>query len=187
LSTFPVHTKESAPPAVLPVIDAVEKKFGFLPNLIAVMATSPALAEAYVTLSGIFGKTDLTPAEQQIVLLAVSRFNECHYCMAAHSVAADMNKVPAEVTDALRADQPLPDARLEALRQFATQVVAKRGWIDDLDLQTFTAAGYAPAQAMDVLVGVAVKTLSNYTNHIAATPLDAAFQHRAWAVPNATK
>ena len=82
---------------------------------------------------------------------------------------------------------PLPDAKLEALRQFTTLVVSKRGWVDAQDLQAFTVAGYAPAQAMDVLVGVALKTLSNYTNHIAATPLDAAFQHRAWATPNAAK
>jgi uncharacterized peroxidase-related enzyme len=187
LSTFPVHTKETAPSAALPIFEAVEKKYGFVPNLVGVMATSPALAEAYVTLSGILGKTGLTPAEQQIVLLAVSRYNECNYCMAAHSVAADMSKVPAEATDALRADRPLPDPKLEALRHFTTQIVAKRGWIDPEDMQAFTAAGYTPAQAMDVLVGVALKTLSNYTNHIAATPLDAAFQHRAWCAPSAAK
>lgn len=185
MNIFPVHTKDTAPSAAFPILEAVEKKYGFIPNLLGVMATSPALAEAYVALSDILGKTSLSPAEQQIVLLAASRYNECNYCMAAHSVAAHMSKVPAEVIDALRTDHPLPDPKLESLRQFTTQIVAKRGWIDPEDMQEFTAAGYTPAQAMDVLVGVALKTLSNYTNHIAATPLDAAFQHRAWSAPKA--
>lgn len=85
----------------------------------------------------------------------------------------------------LRAGQPLADAKLDALRVFAMTVVEQRGVIEPADLQRFVDAGYQPAQAFEVLVGVAMKTLSNYTNHIAATPLDARLQAFAWEPPAA--
>lgn len=182
MSTFPVHTKESAPEQSRPYFDAVADAFGFVPNLLGVMATSPALTEAYLTLSGIFEKkTALTAAEQQVVLLAVSRYHECRYCVGAHSVIADMHKVPMEVTDAIRNDHPIPDPKLEALRQLVTAIVEHRGWPSDQVMQTFINAGYQPAHIFDVLVGVAQKTLSNFTNHLADTPLDSQFKARSWA------
>jgi AhpD family alkylhydroperoxidase len=62
------------------------------------MSTSPALAEAYLALWDIFQrKTDLTDAEQHVVVLTVSRFHECHYCMAAHSMTAGMAEVDRDV------------------------------------------------------------------------------------------
>ena len=182
MSTFPVHTKESASDQSRPSLEAVEKAFGFIPNLLGVMATSPALTEAYLAVSNIFEKkTALTAAEQQVVLLAVSRYHECRYCMAAHSAIADMYKVPPEVTDAIRNDRPIPDAKLEALRQLVTAIVDQRGWPSDQVMQTFINAGYQPAHVFDVLVGVAQKTLSNFTNHLASTPLDPQFKARDWS------
>lgn len=182
MSSFPVHTKASAPDLSRPSLEAAEKAFGFVPNLLGIMATSPALTEAYLAVSGIFEKkTALTAAEQQVVLLAVSRYHECRYCMAAHSVAADMYKVPTEVTDAIRNDHLIPDAKLEALRQLVTAIVEQRGWPSEQVMQAFINAGYQPAHVFDVLVGVAQKTLSNFTNHMASTPLDAQFKAREWS------
>lgn len=180
MSLYPVHTLDSAPAAAKPVLQNTEKAFGFIPNLLGVMASSPALAEAYLTLSGQFDKTGLTPTERQVVLLTVSEFHACHYCMAAHSAIADMQKISADVVAAIRHDQPIADAKLEALRQLVKQLVEKRGWLEEADMQAFLRAGYEPSHVMDVLVGVAQKTLSNFTNHIATTPLDAAFQAYAW-------
>lgn len=179
---FPVHTSDSAPAGARQALDSAAKAFGFVPNLIGVMSTSPALAEAYLTLSDLFQKkTDLNTAEKQVVLLAVSRFHECRYCMAAHSLAADMQNVPGDVVEAIRNDQPIPDTRLEALRRFVTSLVEQRGWLPQAEFDAFLSAGYSPAQLLDVLVGVAQKTLSNFTNHIAATPLDQPLTARAWA------
>lgn len=181
MSLFKVHTKESAPEKALPALETAEAMFGFVPNLLGVMATSPALAEAYLALSEIFEKsTALTPTERQIVLLTVSRYHECHYCLAAHSVVADMQSIPAEITQAIRNDRPIPDSKLEALRTLVTALVDHRGAISELEIKPFLAAGYQPVHLMDVMVGVGQKTLSNYTNHLAETPLDSAFENRAW-------
>ncbi len=181
MSVFQVHTKESAPEKALPALESAEAMFGFVPNLLGVMATSPALAEAYLALSKIFEmSTALTPTERQIVLLTVSRYHECHYCMAAHSIVADMQSIPIEITQAIRNDLPIPDSKLEALRTLVTALVDHRGAISELEIKSFLAAGYQLVHLMDVMVGVAQKTLSNYTNHLAETPLDTAFKDRAW-------
>ena len=179
---FPLHTLDSAPDAARPILEKVSASFRSIPNLFGVMASSPALAEAYITLSGIFEKqTSLSAIERQVVLLAVSRFHECRYCMAAHSVGASMQGVPSGVIDAIRNDLPIQDPKLEALRRVSTVLVEGRGHLTESDLQEFLAAGYAPAQLLDVLVGVSQKILSNFTNHITKTPLDEAMSARAWA------
>jgi AhpD family alkylhydroperoxidase len=122
----------------------------------------------------------LRPAEQEIVLLAISRANRCAYCVAAHSTVADVAKVPTEVTDALRAGDALPDARLDALATFTTTVVDKRGLPSRADVEAFLAAGFEERDILQVLLDLAVKTLSNYSNHLLHTPVDAVFADRAW-------
>ena len=133
-----------------------------------------------------FGQSSLTPTEQQVVSLTASRVNECEYCIAAHSAVAKLGDVPASVVDALRDDEPLADPRFESLRSFTRQVVEQRGWVGEAAVDTFIEAGFSRAQVLEVVLGVAMKTLSNYANHIAKPELDAAFQVAEWRAP-ATK
>lgn len=180
MSEFPVHTLESAPQAAAPTLKATQQAFGFIPNLMGIMASSPALAEAYMNLSNVFEKTDLTATEKQIVLLTVSHYHACHYCMAAHTAISAMQDVPADVVEAIRNNQPITDSKLQALRALVHSMVDNRGFPDETVVQHFLDAGYKPAHMMDILVGVAQKTLSNFTNHIAGTPLDKAFEQFSW-------
>lgn len=180
---FPVHKVETAPAAAKPTLEAALKGYGFLPNLLGMMATAPALVAGYTTLAKIFDETSLTPTERQIVLLAASFENTCAYCMAAHSTIAAMQRVPADVVDALRKGDPLPDHRLEALRQFTAAVVVARGQPSEIDVQPFLDAGFGSQQILEVILGVGLKTLSNYANHFADTPVDAAFSSAAWIDP----
>ncbi|MCH9027919.1 MAG: carboxymuconolactone decarboxylase family protein [Proteobacteria bacterium] len=180
MSQFNVHSKETAPAESAELLAAAEKSFGFIPNLLGVLAESPAAIKAYLTIGKIFDESSFSATERQLVILAASRFNECDYCVAAHSVVAGMQKVPADVIDAIRNDQPIDDEKLEALRTFTTAVVEKRGWVSDDDIATFKAAGYSKAQILEVILGLSFKTLSNYVNHIAETPLDDAFAAQAW-------
>ncbi len=179
--TYTVHTPETAPAGARETLTAAMKSFGFVPNLLGVMAEAPALVKAYTTLSRIFEETSFSPAERQVVLLTVSYENGCAYCVAAHSVIAGMQKVPADVVGAIRDGKPIADARLQALRRFTAAVVKMRGWPSEGDTKAFLHAGYAKAQVLEVILGVGMKILSNYTNHVAETPLDAAFAHAAWS------
>jgi len=178
---YTVHAVESAPAEAQPHLAKSLKAYGFIPNLHAVMAEAPTLLEAYREVSAIFDMTSFSPAERQVVLLAASAENACTYCMAAHSTIASMQKVPADTITALRAGTPIADPKLEALRRFTEAMVRSRGRPDPAEVATFFAAGYGKQQLFEVIVGVGLKTLSNYTNHIADTPLDAGFAPQAWA------
>ncbi|MDA0834435.1 MAG: carboxymuconolactone decarboxylase family protein [Planctomycetota bacterium] len=177
---FDVHTQETAPAESRNMVKSVEKRFGFLPNLIGVMANAPPLLSAYLNLSGLFEGSSLTPQEQQIVLLTVSESNHCEYCVAAHSVGAGMCSVPRDEIKAVRERQPLTDGRLQALRQLTMEIVETQGWPSEDTLDDFVAAGFRPEQVLEVILGVGMKTLSNYTNHVARTPLDDEFAVEAW-------
>lgn len=180
MTEFDVHTKETAPTESAKVLAGSEKAYGFIPNLHGVMAESPATLNAYLSIGQLFETSSFSPAEQQTVILTTSRFNECDYCMAAHSVIAGMQKVPTDVIEAIRDDRPIDDPRLEALRIFTNTVVEKRAHLSSDDIAAFLAADYTMAQVLEVILGISFKTLSNYVNHVAGTPLDDAFATQAW-------
>ena len=181
MTTFPVHSSDTAPEASQPFLAATQKKFGFVPNLIRVLAEAPVAVEAYTTIMDIFENSSLSDAEQQTVLLSASFVNECDYCMAAHSALAGMKKVPADIVQALRSGTPLPNAKLDALAVLTRSIVETRGWPTQAAKAAFFAAGYGIREYQEVIVGVAVKTISNYVNHAADTPLDPAFEVAKWA------
>lgn len=187
MTQFTIHNKNTASDKAKESLQKAEQTFGFVPNLMGVLAESSAAAKAYLELNEIFSGTSFTSSEQQVVLLAISRYHECHYCIAAHSTVAQMQKVPSEVVEAIRNDQSIPNSQLEALRIFATEVVDKRGWVSQQDLDTFFAAGYDEGHVLDIIVGAAQKTISNYTNHVSETPVDEAFLANSWTPPEELK
>lgn len=181
MSNYQVHTQETASPASAELLANAEKAYGFTPNLLGVMAESPALIKAYMAIGEIFEESSFTATERQLVILTASRFNECRYCMAAHSVVARMQKIPADVIEAIRSDEPIADTRLETLRKTVAALVEQRGWLTEEETASFFAAGYTKAQLLEVIVGISYKTLSNYANKVADVPLDQAFSSGVWA------
>jgi uncharacterized peroxidase-related enzyme len=180
MSKFTIHTTETAGDSK-GMLESVQKGYGFIPNLTAVMAESPAMLEGYRTLAGIFDKSKLSEAERQIILMTNNRLNGCEYCMAAHTTISQMKRVPEDVIASLRENRPIADAKLEALRVFAEKVNLTRGWPTEADIETFLAAGYTKETILEVILGTSLKVLSNYTNHVAETPVDDAFAKNAWS------
>jgi AhpD family alkylhydroperoxidase len=181
MTAFNLHTIDSAPQDSKAMLQGAQQSLGFVPNLFAGMAESPALLEGYLALSTIFDKTALSPTERQVVMMTANRLNGCHYCMAAHSVISQMQGVAPDVVAALRAGGAIADPKLEALRVFTARVLDSRGWPSEADLVAFTSAGYTRQTVLEVVLGLGMKLLSNYTNHITQTPLDAAFAAQAWS------
>ena len=175
MSIFTLHTLKTAPQTSVPILQRAEKQLGFIPNLCAAMAESPATLEANQVLTALFDKTAFTVTERQIVLLSISRYRNCAYCLAAHGTVAKMQKIPTEITHAVYYNQPMADAKLEALRTFTRVVLKADGWVEQKDLQTFYQAGYQKQHVLEVVLGISFKTLSNYVNHINDTPIDAVF------------
>lgn len=139
-----------------------------------------------MALAGIFDKTDLSEAERQIILMTNNRLNGCTYCMAAHTSLSQMGGVSDGVIQALRNNTPIADQKLEALHIFATVINENRGWPTGAQIGAFLAAGYTGRTVIEVVLGTALKVMSNYTNHIAATTVDDAFAPNAWTPPAAS-
>lgn len=180
MNVKPVN-QTTAPEASREVLGQVAKKFGFIPNMLGNMAHAPALLKSYLSVSALFDETSLTPTERQVVLLAASARNNCAYCVGAHTVIASMQKVPTDVVEAIRTRQPIANAKLEALRRFVEETVETRGWPSEETKRMFFGSGYSEAQAFEVIVGIGLKTMSNYMNHLAATELDEQFASGAWS------
>lgn len=182
---FDLHTAQTAPEASKPLLAQVKSAWGFVPTLHATLAESPVALEAYDTLFGLVGRSSFTPAEQQVAYQAINVFHGCEYCTAGHTFLSRKAGVPEDAIQALRNEQPIADARLQALRVFAEAVVRERGMVGDAAVAAFLAAGFTRAQVLEVVTIVATKTISNYTNHLTHTPKEVfmADPALAWTAP----
>lgn len=183
MTEFKLHTLETTPEASKEILSAALKQNGFIPNLYGMMAESPELLKAYRQMADLFDTTSLSPVEKNIVWLTVSYQNSCHYCMAIHSMVGKMYKLPEEMIEALRTNQPMNDEKLETFRQFAALLVEKRGWASEEDIAKFLAAGYTQKNVLELVVGIGQKTISNYVNHLVHTPLDKQIEGFKWETP----
>ena len=182
--TLPAKKIEDADPQAREVLEQTQAKMGMVPNMYGVMANSPAMLQSYAQGYALFRENSgFTPAEQEVVFLTISRENECHYCMAAHSFVADnISKVPMEVTDAIRNDDAIADRKIAGLRHFTRTMVVSRGHPNQDDVSAFVQVGYSESHILDIILAISVKTISNYANHVFDTPVDAAFKGRSWEV-----
>lgn len=180
------RTLETAHPDARPLLEAAQKNYGMIPNMYARMANVPDLLGTYLHGYERFRKhSGFTPVEQEVILLTISSENGCSYCMAAHSwVAQNASKVPADVIEALRTGKPIRDTRLAALAQFTATMVQKRGKPTHREVRHFLEAGFTEANILEIILAIAVKTLSNYSNHVLHTPVDEPFQAFAWQPPH---
>lgn len=169
---FPLHTRATAPFEAKPFLDQAAQSLGYVPALLAQMAEAPALLEGYASLSAIFRKSSFTPPEQQLVLLTVSVEHDSRYCTPAHAARARQVELDEDAIEDARAGLPLADPRLEALRRFTIHMVQDRGVVAEADMAAFLKAGFTRANALEVILAVGLKTLSNYVAHVAQTPLD---------------
>ena len=180
MSDFQIYSIDTAPADSKPLLEAGKNAFGFVPNLYGVLAESPQLLEAYQTIAKLFSETSLSAEERHVVWLTINVEHRCHYCVPPHSAMAKNDGVDEAIVTALREERALPDARLEALRQFTLNLVRNRGWVSEEDVSTFLAAGFTKRNVQDVILGLAHKVISNYTNHLADTPIDAPFRDEKW-------
>ncbi|MEH6787337.1 MAG: carboxymuconolactone decarboxylase family protein [Paracoccus sp. (in: a-proteobacteria)] len=186
MADFTLHTLESAPEESQALLEDSRKGFGRVPGLHAVMAEAPALLDGYKHLHQLFAqKTSFNKDEMTVVWQTINVEHGCHYCVPAHTGIAKMMKVDDAITESLRNETPLPDARLEALRTFTLQVVRQRGDLGEEQVQAFLEAGYTKRQILEVVLGVAQKVMSNYTNHLAQTPVDEPMKAFAWTKASA--
>jgi len=165
-------TTADAPAASQPLLQAVEKQLGMVPNLFRLIANSPSALEGYLALSGALAKGSLPAPTRERIALAVAELNGCAYCLAAHSyIGANMAKLdPAEIVANRRGHST--DPRADAAVRFAASVAHARGHVSDDEVRAVKSAGYSDAQVVEIVLHVAVNTLTNYANEVAQTVVD---------------
>lgn len=181
--TFPLLDETTAPKGALEALAIAKSNFGMIPNVEKVMALAPQLLSGYTYMWDLFNTTTFTPIERQVVYMTANFENECNYCIPWHTVLAQKAGMEETGIDALRTGAPLTDPKLDALRTFTRTLIANRGKVSEAELQTFFDAGYSDVQALEVILGLAIKTISNYTNSIAGTPLDPEAESLRWEKP----
>ncbi len=168
-------TESNTPSAAQPLLAKVREVFGFVPNLAVTMAAVPAALESYFHGLQAFGETPLSPIEQQVVLMAVSRVNGAEYSLVIHAALAAKLGASRDLVRAVGTGGIIEDIRLGALRRFTEALTVGRGQVSDDDVEVFLAAGYDREAIIAVAFGVAVKTFANALAHLAQTPVDAVF------------
>jgi alkylhydroperoxidase family enzyme len=181
MTTLKVHNIETAPEGSKALLENSQKAYGMIPGLHGVLAGSPQLLQAYQTLHELFSQSSFNEEELTVVWQTINVEHACHYCVPAHTGIAKMMKVDDNITEALRNETPLESAKLEALRTMTLSVVRNRGNVSQADLDAFYTAGYEEKHVLDIILGLSQKTISNYTNHIANTEVDAPFKPFAWS------
>lgn len=169
-TNFPSHNVETAPEAAKPKLAGALQNLGFIPEMYAKQAEAPVLLEAYGAISGAFEQSSFNSTEQFIVYMAASYSNRCDFCLTAHSWLARNQKKEEAIITALRDNTPIANKKLEALRQFVAALTLNRGHISDSEKEAFFAAGYNTQHALEVIVGIAAKVMTNYTNSLAGAP-----------------
>lgn len=177
---FTLHDETTAPEGSKVLLGQSKKAYGMIPGLHAVMAEAPGLLEAYKIVHELFANSTFDKDELTVVWQTVNVEHGCHYCVPAHTGIAKSMDVSDDISNALRDETPLPNARLEALRDFTLNVIRNRGQVDGDAVKAFLDAGFTKRQILEVILGISQKVMSNYTNHIADTPVDAAFQAFEW-------
>ncbi len=178
---IPIAINDAEPQAKV-VLEKALEQVGFIPNMYSNMANMPGLLDTYLTGYKAFrDQSEFSSAEQEVVFLTISRENECHYCIAAHSLLADtMSGVPIAITNAIRDGSAIDDPKLSVLHDFTHHMLTTQGKPCNDNARIFLNAGYSEKQILAIILAISVKTLSNYSNHIFDTELDAMFQSRSW-------
>lgn len=175
LSTQPI-SDEAAEGRAKELLEGARAKLGFVPNMYRGMAIVPGVLDSYLYGYDLFRKGSFTAPEQEVVFLTISKLNDCRYCTAAHSMlAVNVSKLSEADTYAIRDDQPLSNAKLQALHDFTKVMFDSRGLPSIAQAEAFKAAGYSDAQILEIVLAISVKTISNYSNHVNHSKVDPQF------------
>lgn len=180
MSTFTIHTAQDATPPSREKLRAIEDHVGFVPNVYGLFAGSPAALQGLTALNAAFEASSFSPLEREVIALSTSVFNRCSYCVAGHSLFADTLGMDQASLTAIRAGGVASEPRLAAIGRITIDLLETQGQLSPAQLQAFIDAGFAPAQLLELLLGVAGKMMTNLASKAAGLPLDEAFQPHAW-------
>lgn len=153
------------------LFEAVERKLGVIPNMIRLLANSPAALNAYLGFSGALSEGSLPAKLQEQIAITVADNNDCAYCLSAHTALGKLAGLDGEELTAAQRGQA-KDGKTTAALRFATKMVRNRGQLSPSDVETLKAAGFDDAQVAEVIAAVALNIFTNYFNNIVQPEID---------------
>jgi uncharacterized peroxidase-related enzyme len=166
---FPRFDETTAPAAARDALASTKRAFGGIPEPLTRLANSPLTLSAALAGLEAFEKTSLAPLEREVLAMTLGRVNGCKFCLDLHSRMLKAQKAPAELISALQTGQPLTEPRLEALRSFILALLERTGDVSDRAWTNFREAGYTHEQALEVVTGISVYTLTTFANRLTET------------------
>jgi alkylhydroperoxidase family enzyme len=176
MTEFTLYNLETASEAAKALFEKSMKTFNMIPNLHAVMAEAPALLDSYQQVHNLFQSTSFNADELTVVWQTINVEHKCHYCIPAHTAIAHMMGVDASIVEAIRAESPIANKKLETLRLTTLNMVRQRGILSDSEVLRFLEAGYKKQQLLEIVLGISQKVMSNYTSHLTNIPVDEPFK-----------
>ena len=171
MSRLTIPTRDDTPNASRPILDAVQKLLGVVPNMFRLIASSPPALEGFVANSGALKRT-LDVKTRERIALAVAQVNGCDYCLSAHTyLGLNLAKISAEEI-ALNRKGASGDRKANAAVRFAAKVVRERGHVTDADIKEVRDAGFDDSQVVEIIAVVAENSFTNFLNEVAKTDID---------------
>jgi uncharacterized peroxidase-related enzyme len=185
MTRLPMRTINDAPENTRASLISSEKHNGYLPNLLRILANAPVALETYLTVSSINARSSLSVAEREAVQITAAAVHGCAYCVAGHSLLADRKaKLDRVVIDGLRDRTRVSDPKLDAVARFTEAVIASRGNVSDDELARFRDAGFTDQAALEIVLGISLATLCNFTNNLAHGPINDELKAYRWTPPS---
>ncbi len=179
MSVFKFHSPDSAPNGSKKLLEQLLNNSGSN-GFYSVISESPEALKAYISLHDLFSKTSFSNEEKTVIWQTINVENECIFCVPAHTSMAKKMNISQDVNEALRNETPLPTKKLEALRTFTILLLRNRGNVSNKEISSFIQAGYSNQNILEIIIGLAQKTISNYVNHVARTPVEKQYEKFLW-------
>lgn len=184
MSDFTYHTTNTSAEDAAKILSKIQDAIGFIPNIFAVMAESDQAIQGLFALNSAFSTSSFSAEEQQVILLVTSAVNECEYCVAGHSAFAEKLAIPNSTIVAMRNNQAAENKHYNVLATTVRQLIQHRGRVPSEVISRFLTAGFTEAQLLELVMGICVKTFTNYVGNALGIKLDNAFKPYAWQRPS---
>lgn len=177
MTHFALLTEDTAPDASKPYLNKVVANNGFLPHLVAVLAHAPTALETYLTVGEINGRSSLSLIEREVIQITTASIHGCEFCVAGHTaIASKKTDLPKSVIIKLQQRGHTGDPKIDALVNFVRNIIVSRGAVSSGEFKDFINAGFVQAQALEVVLGVSLATLCNFTNNLAKNEINQQLQ-----------
>ena len=164
-----IESRAPLTPTLQAYFDKCNEKLGFVPNVLRAYAFDPVKLQAFIDMVDdlMLGESGLSKLEREMIAVAVSAVNHCHYCLTAHGAAVRQRAKSAEFGEMIAQNYRAAglDRRQKAMLDFAVKLTEHPDKIDEPDREALRAAGFTDRDIWDI---AAVTGFYNMSNRIAA-------------------